>query len=143
MSVTFTHLTSDPRQEKGEGKVKLPPLTSVLTVPNTLEDLVELMDKPEWQAKRKVVLGKTKDNKREYLELPMIVAAVVESMKLWQNAKIAASVRPKANKQKDRDNALAWAIENEKDELMKAILAGSEAKDEYLDSIVESMKLGE
>lgn len=143
MSVTFIHLTSDPRQSKSAGAPKLPPIPSELTVPNTMEDVVELMDKPEWQTKRKVVLGKTKDGKRSYLELPMIVAAVVESMKLWQNAKIASSVRPKQTKQKDRDVALMWAMENEMEELKKAIAGGPEAKDEYLDNISESLKMGE
>lgn len=114
MSVTFTHLTADPRQEKGEGKIKLPPLSTTLAVPTELEDIGVFEDVESLNVRlqrfnlggdTEIVLGKNQDGTRHYVKMPRLVAAVVESMKLWQNAKVSASVRPKADKASARDKA--------------------------------------
>ena len=141
MSVTFTHLTADPRQSKEKGAPKLPPLETELTVPTTLEELLQPENYKLLTGTKRIVLGKLPTGKRNYVTLPTLVAAVVESMKLWQNAKVAGAVRPKQAKAENRIKAKAWAAMEDRENWIKAVVAMKE--DEYLDRLIEEGVLEE
>lgn len=143
MSITFTHLTQDPRKNASGKSIGF--LETQLTVPTTMDDLAEMVNNGQFKdhmllwGEKEIVLGKLADGKRNYVKVPALVAAVIESMKLWQNAKVAASVRPKQNLKLERDRAMLEIINLGKDdevfmEFMGELAKGPEAKEAYLDA---------
>jgi hypothetical protein len=91
---TFTHVTRfDSGKVDAAGKAIQAAVSEELTVPTTLDDLAELLDKAEESDTSEIMVGNLPDGKERRITVPTLCADYIRGRKLRSNQEMQAAQR--------------------------------------------------